>query len=154
MNRAVTLLLFLSTTVIGAEEKNPVQIKEDDIKELEALKKQSNESTPQPIKVNEGVTITPLTSDVQELEALKKQMGDETKGDISSKNLGEKLMKVRYVQGDEEDRGVELFLYNDGNTVPVLFLIQATGHEIGEKISVTGQFEGAQKFERNLLPVI
>jgi hypothetical protein len=154
MNRAVPLFLILALMPLVAEEKAAVQLKEDDIKELEALKKQSNDSAPKPIVVGEGVTITPLTSDIQELEALKKQTAGEMKeADVTPPKL-DKTYSGQIVQGDEDGSGVELFLYNDGSTVPILFLIQATGHEVGAKLTVSGVFEGAMKFEGAYYPVL
>jgi len=155
MKRALPLFLFLGCALIGAEEKSTLKIKEEDIKELEALKKQTDDSaTPKSIKISEGVTISPLSSDVQELEALKKQMGEDPKEADSSKSPKEKSYSGQIVQGDEDGTGVELFLYDDGNNIPTLFLIQATGHEVGDKITVTGQFEGAMKFEGTYYPLL
>jgi hypothetical protein len=106
-----------------------------------------------PITISEGVTITPLSSDVQELEALKKQMGEEPQ-ETDSKEPKEKSYAGQVVQKDEDGTGFELFLYNDGKAVPILFLIQSSNHEVGEKITVTGVFDGAMKFEGSYYPVL
>lgn len=154
MRRALPLFLILTFLPTMAEEKAAVQLKEDDIKELEALKKDSPDSTPKPIVISEGVTITPLSSDIQELEALKKQTTGEMKEAESTSTNQEKSYSGQIVQGDEDGLGLELFLYNEGVAVPVLFLIQATGHEVGAKITVSGVFDGAMKFEGAYYPLL
>lgn len=140
-----------------AADQTTSQIKETEIKELINLQNQSAADTPKDIKVSEGVTVTPLTAlttDEKELELLKKSVGDETQGTNAVIPPTEKTFVGKIAQGDEDGTGLELFIFNDGNTIPILFLIEGKGHEVGEKLTVTGVFDGALKFDGAYYPVL
>jgi len=148
MRRGLCLILgLLSATSLVAQSV----ASEQDLHELTLLK--------QKIAASDSVVATPAAprteattpgNDLAELEALKAKV---RQNNFTPEAPSHGPLKVQIIRADEQNTGFELVLILD-HAVPAPAVIRASGHAVGEKISYSGIFEGAAKFEGAYYPFL
>jgi hypothetical protein len=148
MRRGLCLILgLLSATSLVAQSV----ASEQDLHELTLLKQKIAASDRVvPVPSAPRIEATPSTNDLAELEALKAKV---RQNNLTPDAPIQAPLKVQIIRADEQNSGFELVLILD-HAVPAPAVIRASGHAVGEKISYSGIFEGAAKFEGAYYPFL
>jgi HAMP domain-containing protein len=136
MRRGLYLILGIFSATGLFAQNSPT---EQDLRELSALK--------QKVAASDGVA---PANDLAELEALKAKV---RQNNFTPEAPSHGTLKVQIIRADEQNTGFELVLILD-HAVPAPAVIRASGHAVGEKISYSGIFEGAAKFEGAYYPFL
>lgn len=141
MRWATPLLLGLCLALGAAEKPTPAPISPADLAELEQLRQKSREDTvpptaaPLPAPANGAMS----REDQAEFDALRSQIKAR-----QTETTGGRPILVQLIHTELE--GLELVMVLDA-PVPTPVVIFGSGHTLGQKLSVTGTFSGAAKFE-------